>query len=141
MNPENLIQLTGSVQGDTWTRWKPGPGMRGQVRFRLAVSRELAGEGYDLFVCAIEPRSAAELPALERELRAGRQVKLSATARAVAAAPGHEEPCVIFVAEECGFDGQEARNVHALHRRPQVRGKLAAAGDVAELLPLEGGLR
>lgn len=140
MNPDNVIHLDGTVQGDAWTRW---PVKRpGQVRFWLAVSRELAGEGMDVFLCAVAPRSAEELYALEREIRAGRRVRINAEARRTSGALFEDEPGVIFIAEECGFDGAEARNAHTLHRRHAAHGKCAAAGDVdgaAAELPLLGG--
>lgn len=137
MNPDNVIHLDGSVQGDCWTRWpvrKPG-----QVRFWLAVSRDLAGEGNDVFLCAIQPKTAEEVFALEREIRAGRRVRINATAHTVGDAT-EEHPGVIFIADECGFDGGEPKNAHTVHKRHAAHGKCAAAGDTdAAELPLGGG--
>lgn len=133
MTPDNVILLDGTVHGDAWTRWpvrKPG-----QVRFWLAVSRELAGEGCDVFLCAIQPKTAEEVFALEREIRAGRHVRIHAEAHTVGDAT-EERPGVIFIAEECGFDGAPPKNAHAIHKRVRAHGKCAAAGDVE--LPLEG---
>ncbi len=127
MNADNLIHLDGTVRGDCWTRWpvkKPG-----QVRFWLAVSRELMGEGVDVFLCAIQPRSAEEVYALEREIRDNRRVRINAAAQAVGCDMIEDRPGVIFIAEECGLDGSAARNVHALHRH-RAHGKCAAAGDM-----------
>ena len=76
INPENMCHLVGCVQGEIWTRWrKPSEGqLRGQVRFWMRVSREIAGDGTDCLLCAIEPHDAAELKRYESELRDGRTV-------------------------------------------------------------------
>lgn len=132
----NLCRLSGTVHGETWTRWRaPRAGLaRGQVRFWLRVPRELAGEGAELLLCAVEPRDEQEVTNDERELAPGRSVELTAAARAAAAGDpdAHGAAAVIFVAELCGFAGAPLAPVHT---RPRV-GKLAAAGD--ELL-FEGG--
>lgn len=138
-NPANLCQLQGVVHGECWTRWRsPRQGVaRGQVRFWLSVARELAGEGVDLLLCAIEPKDELELKHYEAEIAGGRTVHLVARATAMADTPAEERPCVVFVAESCGFGGAPAVDVHA---RPKFRahGKVAAAGDDVELA-LEGG--
>lgn len=124
MNPDNVIHLDGAVRGDCWTRWpvkKPG-----QVRFWLAVSRALAGEGNDVFLCAIQPKSAEEVLALQKEIRDGRRVRINGEAHAVGEQI-EERAGVIFIAEACGLDGAEVRNAHTLHKR--AHGKCAAAGD------------
>ena len=132
MNAANICHLEGTVQsfplyGDNWTRYNRH--QRGQVRFWLGVSRELAGDGLDMLLCAIEPRSAEELRHYDGELRGGRTVQLAAVARALHQheTPGESTPGVIFVAESCGFDGSSARAVHQGWR--PARGKMAAAGD------------
>lgn len=127
MNPDNVIHLDGAVRGDCWTRWPVKK--RGQVRFWLAVSREFAGEGNDVFLCAIQPKSPEEVFTLEREIRDGRRVRINAEAHQVGDAI-EDRPGVIFIAEECGLDGGEPKNAHTLHRRLQAHGKCAAAGDV-----------
>lgn len=145
MTLENAIHLEGTLHGPCWTRWKTKE--RGQVRFWLAVSREVAGEGFDLFLVAIEPRTGDEIRRLESELTEGRTCSVSAHAkslvhgdRALMAQEG--TPGVIFVAEECGLDGAATRNAHqlgALPRRHAAHGKMAAAGDVESAeLQLEG---
>lgn len=136
----NICHLEGVVQGENWTRWKPNE--RGQVRFWLGVSRDLAGEGLDVLLCAIEPKTVEEVTLYERELRAGRTVQVQAAARSLAAIlarPQEDYPVVIFVAESCGFDGGKT---HGVHDRKHVRptGKMAAAGDDSGAeLPLEAG--
>lgn len=137
MNLANHCELEGTIHGDCWTRWKSRE--RGQVRFWLAISRELAGDGFDLVLCAIEPSTADEVYRLERELLNGRTVKLEAQARTTHAHAVEESPGVIFVAECAGLDGRAPGDAHRLgvQRRPHAHGKMAAAGDV-ELLPLEG---
>lgn len=147
MNPCNQVELVGTVhvhermKGPSWTRWKPGPGARGQVRFWLAVSREFLGEGYDLLLCAIEPKTAGEVDRLEAEIRAGRTVHLSAQARQLSVY-GKEidenSVCVVFVAETCGFDGREEIGAHNVGiRRRRAHGKMAAANDVDVFATLE----
>ena len=126
MNLDNFTHLDGTVRGECWTRWPVGK--PGQVRFWLAVSRGFAGEGVDLFLCAVQPKSVTEITALERELRDGRHVRLHAEARQVGDAGCEDRPGVVFVAEECGFDGGDPRNAHTIHKR--AHGKCAAAGDV-----------
>lgn len=148
MNPANLIDLEGTIvsdprEGACWTRWKAGG--RGQARFWLAVSRDLAGEGFDAFLCAIEPKTADEVRRLEHELRVGRTVHLHATARSLMRKDVYDEnsPSVIFVAEECSLDGQAVRNAHRIGygpRKHHEHGKMAAAGEAVqqdELLPVE----
>lgn len=153
MDPQNSVSLEGTVQADTlsgsaWTRWKPGG--RGQVRFWLAVSRELAGEGYDVLLCAIEPKSPNEIERLERELKAGRTVHISGKARRMQPSgqirAEEDSMSVIFVAETCGLDGAPPADAHKVgipHRRHHAHGKMAAAGDVEfdqpELLAPVGG--
>lgn len=150
MNPQNQVEFVGSVHADpiagaAWTRWKKGG--RGQVRFWLAVSRELMGDGFDVFLCAIEPQTAPEVDRLALQLTAGRTVHLFAQARRVEAdLHGMNEEnsmTVIFVAETCGFDGAEpfsAHKVGIVHRRHHAHGKMAAAGDTEpELLEMAGG--
>lgn len=132
MNEANIVHLEGSVAfvpgyEHNWTRWKPKG--RGQVRFWLSVSREFAGDGFDIFLCAIEPRADEELKRYEQELRAGRMVKITASARAVSLVTREADTSVIFVAEECGFDGAAPAAAHR-PRHVQVKGKLAAAGDM-----------
>lgn len=130
MNPANTCRLEGTVQGDNWTRWKARPDMRGQVRFWLGVSQAFAGEGLDVLLCAIEPRNEEELRRYQAEIRRGRSVQLQAVARAVLPIANEDHPCVIFVAEYCGFDGQAATGAaaHQVHRK-HAQGKMAAAGD------------
>ena len=138
MNPDNQVHLSGTVHshhitGPAWTCWKPGACARGQVRFWLAVSRDLAGEGFDIFLCAIEPQTAPEVVRLERELKAGRTVQIDARARQLSKDADERRSHVIFIAETCGFDGQAAVNAHKVgipHRRHSAHGKMAAAGDV-----------
>lgn len=141
MTQDNYCHLAGVVRefplyGANWTRYNRNA--RGQVRFWLGVARDLAGQGMDLLLCAIEPRDASELLHYERELQGGRQVQLTAAARAVhdGDIPGESTPSVIFVAESCGFDGREALPVHQKHK---VAGKMAAAADDSGAeLPLGG---
>jgi hypothetical protein len=148
MNPANSVQLQGIVQEDSrdgmsnWTRYRQNG--HAQVRFWLAVSRDTAGDGWDVLLCAIEPRSGEELLRLERELTRGRTVKLCAIARSLQPSdnPHEDNPGVIFIAEECGLDGKEASSAHRVGcaaRKHHAHGKMAAAGDVEqeELLPLE----
>lgn len=145
MNPENMVHLEGTVQPDVrnganWTRYRVNG--HAQVRFWLAVSRPLMGEGWDVFLCAIEPRNGDELLRLEREITERRTVKLTAVALSLSKQdhPDEDNPGVIFVAEECGLDGNEPHSAHRVGcapRKHHATGKMAAAGDVAEL-PLEG---
>jgi hypothetical protein len=143
INPENICHLVGVVQafpryGDNWTRYNRF--QRGQVRFWLGVSRELAGDGFDLLLCAIEPKDLAEIRHYETELRSGRTVHLEASAHVIKPIemPDEDAPGVIFVAECCGFDGGKALPVHHKHR-VHAHGKMAAAADDSgQLLPLEG---
>lgn len=146
MNPANVVQLEGTIQEDvrngvTWSRYRVNG--HAQIRFWLAVSRELMGEGWDVLLCAIEPRNADELLRLERELTRGRTVKLNAIARSLCKQdnPHEDNPGVIFIAEECGLDGAAAHSAHRIGcapRKSHAHGKMAAAGDVEELaLPLE----
>lgn len=133
MNAANLVHLDGTVHGDCWTRWKA---RAGQVRFWLEVSRNLAGDGCDLLLVAIAPRSAEEVYRLQRELRDGRSCSVAAAARSLVQMDRplqHQEnlPGVIFVAESCGLDGAHERNAHqvgAVHRH-RLHGKLAAVAD------------
>lgn len=147
MKTANRVELEGTVHGRPTRSY--GRGQQGRVNFWLAVSRELAGEGFDLLQCAVEPRSGDELLRLERELREGRTVHLMAMARSLVdldRALQRQEPRVIFLAHECGFDGEELRSAHrvGLPRRHHLHGKAAPAGDVElaerepDLLPLEG---
>jgi hypothetical protein len=138
VNPANHCRLEGVVQsfplyGDNWTRYNRH--QRGQVRFWLGVTRELAGEGLDLLLCAIEPNTAEELRHYQDEIRGGRTVLLEAHAKAVQPAeiPGESTPGVVFVAESCGFGGHPAQPVH---HKLKPSGKMAAAGDDSEL-PLQ----
>lgn len=144
MNHVNFVHLEGTLHGPCWTRWKCRG--RGQVRFWLAVSRELAGDGYDLVLCAIEPKTGAEVFHLERELRDGRTCALQAHVRSLVDKDRplqHQEDrsVVIFVAESCGLDGQSEANSHRLgapQRRRRLQGKMAAANDDSGYeLPLE----
>lgn len=151
MRPENRVELEGTVHGANWLSY--GRGQQGRVNFWLAVSRELAGEGADLFHCGIEPKCGDELLRLERELRDGRSVKIAAIARSLVNAEASlnaQLPSVIFIAEECGLDGGEARSAHRIGLPPRQRsahGKVAAAHDdtVAaaqlDLLQAAGGPR
>lgn len=132
MNAQNMCHLEGVVQefpfyGANWSRCNPRG--RYQVRFWLGVSRELAGDGLDLFLCAIEPRTQEELTHYTTEIRGRRAVSLNGTARDLqnAEVPGESSALVIFVAESCAFDGQEMHQVH--ERKPARQGKMAAAGD------------
>lgn len=146
MNETNRVELEGTVHGDTWTS-AGGSDQRGRVNFWLAVSRQLAGDGFELLQCGIEPRSGDELLRLDRELREGRTVHLVAVARSLVDVDlplRGQEPRVVFIAQECGLDGEEARSAHrvGLPRRHHAHGKAAAAGDLdlaerEELLPLE----
>lgn len=137
MNLENQIHLVGHVVGSTWTRWH-STGGRGQVRFWLGVSRELAGEGQDIFLCAIEPKTAPEIAGLEKELRQGRQVALEARAKSLVSeqASLHSQEAslgVIFISEQVGLDGHVLDSAHKVgtpSRHQRVTGKMAAAGDV-----------
>lgn len=138
MNADNMCHLQGWVQnyplyGPCWTRYNRH--QRGQVRFWLGMTRELAGDGLDVVLCAIEPRTAEELVHYQEELRAGRSVQITATAHSlVDQVPGESTPGVIFVAESCGFDGRPVAGVH--HVPKKATGKMAAANDPSEL-PLE----
>lgn len=137
MNADNRCELIGTVAGENWTRWRaPRNGVaRGQVRFHLLVARELAGEGCDRLLCAIEPHDELELARYQRDLAEGATVRICAQARALEP-QDPEKATVIFVAESAGFGGRPLEDVHAKHRvRPH--GKAAAAGDVE--LALEGG--
>ena len=148
MRATNRVELEGTVHGAPWLSY--GRGQQGRVNFWLAVSRELAGEGFELLKCAIEPRCGEELLRLDRELRDGRMVHIVARARSqvdVDAALPAQTPGVIFVADECGLDGEAPRSAHrvGLPRPVRAHGKMAAAGDVepstaaeGELLRLEG---
>lgn len=139
MSVENAITLEGTLHGHAWSRWKTRE--QGQVRFWLAVSREHAGDGYDLFLVAIEPKNGPEVLRLEHELTDGRKCLVHAHARSLVKAAGallHQEdsPGVIFVAEEHGLDGaalSSARSVGSIPRRHHAHGKMAAAGDASEL--------
>jgi hypothetical protein len=131
MTTSNSCHLEGVVQayslyGDNWTRYNRH--QRGQVRFWLGVSRELAGDGLDVLLCAIEPKDADELRHYQEEIRGGRTLQLQAHAKAIQQTdmPGESMPGVIFVAESCGFDGREA---HPVHHKHKPIGKMAAAGD------------
>lgn len=143
MNPDNLTRLDGTLHGSPWTRWPSRE--RGQVRFWLSVARDLAGDGYDLFLVAIEPRRAEEVRRLEEELRDGRRVIVYARARSlidldVPLRAQERAPGVIFLADECGPDGLASRSAHELgapHRRHRPHGKMAAAGDTEGELQLQ----
>lgn len=147
MSSANTVQLEGTIQPDVrnganWSRYRVNG--HAQIRFWLAVSRDLMGEGWDVLLCAIEPRNGDELLRLERELTERRTVRLTAVARSLTPQdnPHEESPGVIFVAEECGLDGNEAHSAHRVGcspRKHHAHGKMAAAGDVEneELLPLE----
>lgn len=135
MNAANCVHLEGTVHESPWTSY--GRGERGRVNFWLAVSRELAGDGFELLRCAIEPKTGEELLRIERELRAGRTVRLVAFARSLVDPELpllQQEPRVIFVAEECGLDNDTLRSAHriGLPRRHHERGQMAAAHDVEE---------
>lgn len=138
MNRANQVELEGTVHGVPWLSY--GRGQRGRVNFWLAVSRDLAGEGFDLLQCAVEPRCGQEVLRLDREIRDGRVVRLRAQARSgidLDLGLEAQKPVVVFVAEECALDQEELRSAHrlGLPRRIHARGKAAAAGDL-ELLPL-----
>lgn len=146
MNTDNVVELHGTVHADpisgsAWTRWKPGG--RGQVRFWLAVSRTLAGEGYDVLLCCVEPKEAKEVDRLAIELRAGRSVHLVCQARRIPQGrhPNCEEDTmtIVFVAETCGLDGTPPIDAHKVGfhppRRKCAHGKMAAAGDVEQEQP------
>lgn len=95
-----------------------------------------------MLLCAIEPRNGAELLRLERELTAGRTVRLNAIAHSLLPPDVTDEksPGVVFIADECGLDNETAHNAHRVGcppRKHHAHGKMAAAGDVEEeLLPL-----
>ncbi len=132
MNAENRVELEGSVHGVPWTSY--GRGQQGRVNFWLAVSRALAGDGFDVFHCVIEPKTGDEILRLERELRAGRTVRISATARSLVNVEARLEaqmPAVIFIAEAVGLDGEDLRSAHRIGapRRERPVGKAAAAHD------------
>ncbi len=149
MNPANTVTLEGTIRDDVrngpnWSRYRVNG--HAQVRFWLAVSRDLAGEGWDTLLCAIEPRTGDEVLRLQRELTTGRTVKICAIARSLTDPdlPDESHPGVIFIADECELDGNDARSAHRLGcaaRRHHAHGKMAAAGDVEELLPLEEAMR
>lgn len=127
MNPANICTLEGTVHGEPWTSY--GRGQQGRVNFWLAVSRELTGERVELLQCGIEPRSGGEVLRLKDEIRDGRTVRLCACAHSLVDSDlplTAQPPAVVFIAEECSFDGQELRNAH----RRYHHGKAAAAGDV-----------
>jgi hypothetical protein len=89
MNTQNMCHLEGVIQGYghqdvNWTRYNRH--QRGQVRFWLGIPRELAGDGLDVVLCAIEPHTVEELLQYQAELRAGRTVQLAAAARSRARA-------------------------------------------------------
>jgi hypothetical protein len=137
---DNRVELEGTVHDVPWLSY--GRGQRGRVNFWLQVSRELAGEGVDIFHCAIEPKSGDEVLRLEREVRAGRTVRIVAIARSrvdLELPLDRQAPSVIFVAEECGLDDEPSRSAHSvgLPRRSHPHGKAAAAGD--DLALLEAG--
>jgi hypothetical protein len=146
MNPANIVHLEGTIREDRWNgaNWsRHRVDGHVQIRFWLGVSRELAGEGFDVLLCAIEPRNGQELLRLERELTVGRQVRLTAVAHSLQPQdnPDEKTPGVVFIAEECGLDGEATHNAHRVgyaQRKHHARGKMAAAGDVEEeeLLPL-----
>ena len=149
MHATNRVELEGTVHGAPWLSY--GRGQQGRVNFWLAVSRELAGEGFELLLCAVEPKCGEELLRLDRELRDGRAVRIVARARStvnVDAALQAQVPGVIFIADECGLDGEAPRSAHrvGVARPARAQGKRAAAGDVersavpgeGELLHLEG---
>ena len=133
MNAENRVEFDGSVHGTgAWLTY--GRGQQGRVNFWLAVSRECAGDGFDVLHCAVEPKSGPELLRLERELRPGRRVRIAAVARSLVnpeARLDAQPPGVIFIAEECGLDGEELRSAHRIGapRRERPAGKAAAAHD------------
>lgn len=141
MNQCNLVHLEGTIHGQNWSRYKRPD--RGQVRFWLAVSRDLAGEGYELLLCAIEPKSADEIYRLERELGDGRSIVLNASAHSlidIDRPPQETSPGVIFIAEEVGLAGGAIRSAHSVGsppRRHHAHGKMAAAGDDLQLPDLE----
>ncbi len=144
MNLSNQVSLEGTVQEDPWSgaNWaRYRQDGHAQIRFWLAVSREIAGEGWDLLLCAIEPRNGDELLRLQRELVIGRTVRIHAIARSLLPKekPNENAPSVIFIAEECGLDSEAAHSAHRVGcapRKHHAHGKMAAAGD-EELLPLE----
>lgn len=132
MKTENRVELEGSVHGVPWTSY--GRGQQGRVNFWLAVSRALAGDGFDVFHCGIEPKTGDEILRLERELRAGRTVRIAAVARSLVDVEARLEaqmPGVIFIATELGLDGEELRSAHRIGvpRRERPVGKAAAAHD------------
>lgn len=140
-----MVSLEGTIfsdrhSGSCWTRWTPGG--RGKVFFWLAVSRDLAGDGFDLLLCAVEPKTAPEIRVLEAELRAGRTVHLNAFARQLAKDPTEQSSSVIFIAETCGLDGAAAVDVHRVGnmRKKCAHGKMAAAGDVEPEFELQQSL-
>lgn len=138
MNPANCCKLEGVVHGECWTRYRAVVGaQRGQVRFWLAVSRDLAGSGLDYLLCALELGSIEDLRRYEVEIRDGRHVQLEAQARALDEQPQERNPAVLFVAESCTF----CVGAIAAGQRPHrvaAHGKLAAAHDDSDAeLPLE----
>lgn len=128
MNTANICHLSGTVQGECWTCWRPGANARGQVRFNLAVSKEIPGDGFDVFLCAVEPADAGELRQLENELAPGRKVAISARAQITQSTPSTPNS-VLFVAKACDFDGGVPASLTPAPRRPHAHGKLAAAAD------------
>ena len=129
----NRVELAGTVHGATWTSYNRH--QRGRVNFWLAVDRDLAGDGFDLFQCAIEVQSGDELKRLDRELTDGRQLRLAAIARSqvnIDASLNAQKCVVIFLAEGCCMDGaQDLRSAHRIGAAPKhhAHGKAAAAND------------
>ncbi len=137
MNGANLVHLEGRVHGDNWTRWTPGK--RGQVRFWLAVDRAEAAGGFDLFLCVLELFSVEDMRTYEREVRPERAVTFNATAYTDRRDPDGQN--VFFVGSEVSFDGGAAMaHVRTGRKANRLSGKLAAAGERADDVPLLAGL-
>ena len=137
MTIDNLVQLAGSLHDAPWTSY--GRAAQGCVNFWLAVSREQAGDGFDLVRCCVEHKTADEIGRLMAELKAGRTVRVSAAVRSQVRSDASllaQAPAVVFVVSELGLDGQAPRNAHNVGRPPRHHGKAAAAND-GDLLQLE----
>jgi hypothetical protein len=127
---ENQVHFAGTVHDAAWTSY--GRGLQGCVNFWLAISRELAGDGFDLVQCAIEHKTGEEIDRLKMELHAGRTVHVVGSVRSRVRADASllaQKPEAVFIASEVGLDGEAPRCAHNLGKPRRVMGKMAAAHD------------
>lgn len=122
----NAVRLAGTVHGDSWTRYPPG-GRPMQVRFWLQVSAS------DVLLCVVECPDVHQGIRLECEVRGGRHVAVTASARAsMSGAVDEARPGVVFYVSGLVLDGVDMdawwTQIQA-QRRHCVRGKMAAAGE------------